>query len=60
MYKAAIGTHMHIVLTKADITQHFNAVNTIELDKDFNADSYDYEKLMQTQLRLLSLYKECL
>ncbi|MEH7361642.1 hypothetical protein [Priestia megaterium] len=45
VYEAAIGTHMHIVLTKADITQHFNAVNTIELDKDFNADSYDYEKI---------------
>ncbi|NGY86338.1 DUF342 domain-containing protein [Bacillus megaterium] len=45
VYEVAIGTHMHIVLTKADITQHFNAVNTIELDKDFNADSYDYEKI---------------
>ncbi|WP_280559549.1 hypothetical protein [Priestia megaterium] len=45
VYEAAIGTYMHIVLTKADITQHFNAVNTIELDKDFNADSYDYEKI---------------
>ncbi|MFE3889560.1 hypothetical protein ACFX4Y_07965 [Priestia sp. YIM B13446] len=45
VYEAAIGTHIHIVLTKADITQHFNAVNTIELDKDFNADSYDYEKI---------------
>jgi len=45
VYEAAIGTHLHYVLTKADITQHFNAVNTIELDKDFNADNYDYEKI---------------